>query len=611
MAVPPKVIDLLHLLVSQPMALVTKEAILDKLWPDVAVTDNAMTQVVSELRQALGDDAASPTYVQTVPRRGYRFVGEVQVLSAGGPATEYPGAAANRRRAIAVSDFQNVNGDADIAWLAAGIAETLSNDLRTLRDLSVIDRAGLPESVRQVDLDAARRGALDWLVVGGYQRDAGRLRITARVLDVKTGETMADARADGPVADALAVQDKLVIQLLADLQVPVPTSAAARIHTHETSSIDAYRALTEGRLKLESLDLTMVPEAIRDFDRALTLDPRYALAYVGLADARFWLYEASRMRNRPDDDELRLAIGHARRAVELDAGLGDAHASLALFLISAGRPDEAVESGRRAVALEPHDWRHRFRLGVATWGEERLVCMAEVERQYPAFAFSHLTTAMVHVARGHLNEAAVALERGLSQEDTGRIGATRYPAYGLHWLSGLLTLAADGNRAAARRELELEIASKATALYAEEYSTNAYDGLGFLTLDEGRAADAEDLFSRALAAYPDHARSLVGRAMACRALNEHARAAALFEHAERAIAELLTSSRAAEGATARACLWVATGRSEEACATLVEMLNTEPPGRAGWTLPVEPWLAPIRHTPACRRVFARLAERAT
>ena len=191
-----------------------------------------------------------------------------------------------------------------------------------------------------------------------------RLRITARVLDVHTGEAIAQARADGPVVDAFQVQDTLVRQLLADLQLPVSDAADARIGARETSSMEAYRAMTEGRLKLESLDLSVIPAAIRDFDRALTLDPRYALAYAGLADARFWLYEASRARNKPDHDELRLAIGHARRAVELDPGLGDAHASLALFLMAAGEQREAVESGRRAVALEPNDWRHLF---VSAW----------------------------------------------------------------------------------------------------------------------------------------------------------------------------------------------------------------------------------------------------
>jgi DNA-binding winged helix-turn-helix (wHTH) protein/tetratricopeptide (TPR) repeat protein len=608
--VPPKVIDLLALLISQPSALVTKDAILARLWPDVAVTDNAITQVVSELRQALGDDSSAPTYVQTVPRRGYRFIADVQQLGgvvAAAPITSPEG---KRRRTIAVSDFQNVNDDPDVAWLGSGIAETLTNDLRALRDLSVIDRAGLPEPARRARLDAARTAALDWLVVGGYQRAGERLRITARVLDVKTGEAIAQARADGPVFDAFSVQDLLVRQLLADLQVPVSDAAAARIGARETSSIEAYRALTEGRLKLESLDLSVVPDAIRDFDRALTLDPRYALAYAGLANARFWLYEASRMRNKPDHDQLRSAIGHARRAIELDAGIGDAHSSLALFLMAAGETREAVESGRRAVALEPNDWRHHFRLGVAAWGNERLACLAEVERWYPEFAHSYFSIAMVHVARGDLREAAATLERGLARENSGPVGSARYPGSGLHWLLGLIRWAADDDRAGAREELERELAFHGTVLYAAEYSMNAFDGLGFLALAEGRAGDADQMFSQALVEYPDHARSLIGQAMTCRALNDDTGAARLMEHADRTIRELVSGGRKIAGDTARAHWLVASGEPEAACETLLKMIDAAPPGTAGWNLPVEPWLAPIRQTPACQRVFARLRERA-
>lgn len=76
---PPKALDLLFLLAASPAALVTKDSILDALWPGVSVTDNAITQVVSELRQALGDSPASPRFIQTVPRRGYRFVAETTV----------------------------------------------------------------------------------------------------------------------------------------------------------------------------------------------------------------------------------------------------------------------------------------------------------------------------------------------------------------------------------------------------------------------------------------------------------------------------------------------------------------------------------------------------
>jgi DNA-binding winged helix-turn-helix (wHTH) protein len=91
-AVPlaPKAFDLLVLLVSHPAAMVSKDAIMRTLWPDIAVTDNALTQVVSDLRQALGDDSASPRFIETVPRRGYRFVAAVETIAPEAPASQAP-----------------------------------------------------------------------------------------------------------------------------------------------------------------------------------------------------------------------------------------------------------------------------------------------------------------------------------------------------------------------------------------------------------------------------------------------------------------------------------------------------------------------------------------
>src|SRR5262249_10365254 len=135
----PKALDLLFLFAERPGTLVTKDDMLRALWPGVAVTDNAITQVVSELRQALGDEPASPRLVETVPRRGYRFIGVVESLlpapasaeaSAGKPVFGEASASTHGTRSIAVLDFANVTGDQDVAWLSAGIAETVTNDLR-------------------------------------------------------------------------------------------------------------------------------------------------------------------------------------------------------------------------------------------------------------------------------------------------------------------------------------------------------------------------------------------------------------------------------------------------------------------------------------------------
>src|SRR5467141_4109828 len=120
----PKLLDLLFHLLDHSAALVTKEALLASLWPDANVTDNALAQAVSELRQALGDDAGTPQFIKTVARRGYRFIAPVApVDSAFVERAQTPDArpANTIEQAIAVMDFSNVTGEPDSAWLSAGI----------------------------------------------------------------------------------------------------------------------------------------------------------------------------------------------------------------------------------------------------------------------------------------------------------------------------------------------------------------------------------------------------------------------------------------------------------------------------------------------------------
>jgi DNA-binding winged helix-turn-helix (wHTH) protein/Flp pilus assembly protein TadD len=609
-ALSPKVLDLLQLLASRPSQLVTKDDILRELWGDVAVTDNAVTQAVSELRQALGDDPASPSYVETVPRRGYRFIAAVEVAAAAPPRAAESRAAAAGRRVIAVSDFQNMTGDRADDWMSAGIAETVTNDLRSLRDLRVIDRTSIPAPARAGAVDSARDAGLDLLVVGSYQRSAERLRIMARAIDVRSGEAVAHAKADADVTDVFRLQDAVVTQLLRSLHVAIPAAAAARIGVRETSSVEAYRALTEGRLKLETLSAADVPDAIRHFERAIELDARYALAYVGLAHARLWLFEASRARNSPQTSDVRAAIAYGRRAVELDPGLGEAHAALAFMLASAGHRTEAIAAGRTAVALEPNVWRHWFRLGFAAWGRERLACFDDVVQLFPEFAYAYFGSAMVHVARNDRQGAEEILRQGIAVRQRASGGAPdRFPGSGLHWLLGLIRLA-QGDVSEARGEFDREMSAYGSQMYAAEYTMDAYDGHGFacLALDDPAGADA--MFSKALSVYPDHARSLIGQAVARQRQGDRAGVGVVLDHAWRAIAELEQHGRTTEAAMATAFAQVAVGRTQQAAATLQRLLDEAPPGYAGWTIPIEPQLESLSGTTAFQSVLDRLAARA-
>ncbi len=610
----PKIIDLLLYLAPRQSALVAKDELFAALWPDVAVTDNALTQAVSELRQALGDDPSNPTYIQTVARRGYRFIAPVEAIL---PVHDRPDEplrpepSAVRAPVTAVMDFANVSNDMSLDWLSSGIAETVTNDLRAAASLRTIDRVRVVEAVRRVgaDMSALRRELhVDLVVVGSFQRAGSRLRITARVIDAASGDAVADAKADGLLEEVFELQDRIVAQFGETLGT-ARSRGRSRTTSRETSSLEAYQAFTEGRVRLESLEAALVPGAIADFERAVALDGRYAQAHVGLANARFWQYEMSRARNQPDSALLARAIDHVRRAIELERDMAEAHATLAFLLVSAGRGSEALASARRAVSLEPAYWGNHFRLAHAAWGEERLRELSIAMEMYPDFPFAHFEASMVHIARGALDRAESVLREGTIVQDRQADLRQRYPAKGLHWLLGLVRLAR-GDTAEARVEFDREVAAGPSQLYAAEFAMNAHDGAGFAALQAGDAAGAVARFRQALDLFPEHARSLVGLGAALAAAGKRAGAADAYARAATAIEALRLGGRISEAALAEAFLFSLHGRAREAIDALHVLLEPAGVPFTGWTIPIEPLLEPLRALPEFRPILTALADRA-
>ena len=610
----PKIIDLLLYLVARQSALVGKDELFAALWPDVAVTDNALTQAVSELRQALGDDSSKPTYIQTVARRGYRFIAAVEPIV---PASPAPSPARDRTTetrtpAIAVLDFTNVSTDREFAWLASGIAETVTNDLRAAGTHRIIDRVLVVEAVRRTGTDLAtlrHELHLDLAVVGSFQRSADRLRIMARVVDASSGEALAEAKADGALAEVFELQDRIVEQFAETLDSARADASAARRTYRETSSLEAYQAFTEGRVRLESLDASLVPGAIADFERAVVLDPRYALAHVGLANARFWQYEMSRARNQPDAALLARAIDHVRRAIELERTLAEAHATLSFLLVSAGRFSEALAAARRAVTLEPGYWGNQFRLAHAEWGEDRLRSLAKAMELYPDFPFAHFEAAMVHIARGSLERAESVLREGTIVQDRQANLKQRYPAKGLHWLLGLVRLARGDNREA-REEFDREIALGSKQLYAAEFAMNAYDGAGFAALEAENAGEAIAMFKSALELFPEHARSLVGLGAALNADGKTTEADDAFKHAANAIEALRRGGRGTEATLSEAFMHAVRSHPDDAVSLLKKLVERPELPFTGWTIPIEPLFVYLRQRADFQGVVALLAQHA-
>ena len=612
-ALSPKIIDLLLYLVARPSALVTKDELFKALWPDVAVTDNALTQAVSELRQALGDSSSKPVYVQTVARRGYRFIGAVNAAAPvrRGHAAQYPSRLSRPSRRLPYWISRTSVATARLRGSRqASLKRSPTIFGRRLPSASSIGCAWSKRYARAgSDLTALRADLhLDRAVVGSFQRSGTRLRITARVVDAATGEAVAEAKADGPIEKVFELQDRIVAQFAETLGMNKPDTGSRR-SVGDTSSLEAYQAFTEGRVRLESLDAALVPAAIADFERAVSLDPQYASAHVGLANARFWQYEMSRARNQPEGELLARAIDHVRRAIELERDLAEAHATLAFLLMSARRAEEALTEARRAVALEPAYWGNQFRLAHAAWGDERLQALARAVDLYPDFPFIHFEAAMVHIARGDLDRAELVLREGTIVQDRQAHLKQRYPAKGLHWLLGLVRLAR-GDAAEAHLAFEREVRSGPGQLYAAEFAMNAYDGAGFACLSTGDGPAAVASFRRALELFPEHARSLVGLGAALTAGGDQVGAAETFSRATAAIDALRRGSRGSEATLAEALHHAVRGREEESIQALTLLLDRADLPFTGWTIPIEPLLADVRRSSAYSQIATRLADRA-
>jgi len=355
--------------------------------------------------------------------------------------------------------------------------------------------------------------------------------------------------------------------------------------------------------------VTHNPAAIQDFERAIDLDPSYAIAYAGLANAEFIAYEQTRATEAPNLAALRSGIEHARYAVHLDPGLAEGHATLSFLLTSARQFDEARRAAQQAVAIEPDNWRHQYRLGHALWGSARLRAFERALDLYPQFAYARFEMAMVHVARGRFDAALDLVQRGAGDQDRQTRSLDRFPAVGFHWLLGAMRAAGGdlvGARAAFDRELEQ---ADERRLYRTEYAAAALVSRGHICLQLGQNGDAEQAFAAALKYLPHLTQALTGL-VAARARSGRGDLTALENEARAAIAALNTSDRRAEWHYATASAAAAIGDPTAATAALSKLLDMAPASYLGWTIPVDPAFLSLRKHPDFERVLTRLSERA-
>ena len=265
---------------------------------------------------------------------------------------EAPGpmaAAEAHAKSIAVLPFQNLSPDPENAYFADGITEDILTQLAKVGDLKVIARTSVMQykGSRKPMREIARELGVATLLEGSVRRAGNRVRIVGQLIDARTEQHLWAETYDRDLADIFAIQSEVAQQIAAALKATLTPADKERIAQRPTANIEAYDFYVQGRERYYRYRKEDNDQAIELFRKALVIDPRFALAQAGLADAFSQRY--GRFGGSLADQEA--AVEAARRAVDLDPQLPEAHKALALTAVARGHIREAVAENRRAVEL--------------------------------------------------------------------------------------------------------------------------------------------------------------------------------------------------------------------------------------------------------------------
>jgi TolB-like protein/predicted negative regulator of RcsB-dependent stress response len=388
-----KAFDTLIALVQKPGHVVEKDDLMKQIWPDACVEDANLTQNIFTLRKVLGETAEGLKYIETVPRRGYRFVAPVdevlEVLntptktgasdSAVVENSELPGRRSTRF--LAVLPFVNVSNEADTEYLSDGITETIINSLAQLPLLRVMSRSTVFR-YKGSELDAQQIGrvlGVDAVLVGRVHSHEQKLVIGAELVDVANGWQLWGESYDRGSGAIFEVQDEIARQISAALKLRLSGEEERRLSQRQTGSTEAYQFYLKGRFHWTKYTREGLEQAIEHFQQAIELDSTYALAYAGIVDCYLRLVT----NYIPPPDALPAKRG--LRAGENDEAIADAQNLPGKLKVRQEWDRRAAErESKRAIELKSaypaaHQWRAAYLFSVALY--QRIANENEWERR--------------------------------------------------------------------------------------------------------------------------------------------------------------------------------------------------------------------------------------
>jgi TolB-like protein/DNA-binding winged helix-turn-helix (wHTH) protein len=382
----PKAFDTLEILVARHGKLVDKTELLKLVWPDTFVEENNLTQNISALRRVLGGG----DYIETIPRRGYRFLMRVEEVSAVGtteadrPLSPLPGGAYRFRSrwiwgmlaiaavatltffpaegirhagqpdhrvdSLVVLPFVNLTAAAENEYFCDGLTEELTNALAHLEGLRVVARTtafqfkGKARDIRAIGQQLRVTAVLE----GSVRVEDKRLRVTVQLNDARSGYHIWSQTFDREKGEIFNMQEDISSQVAHTIR---PSGKPVRAATG-SNDLDAYNLYLRGRFHLRKPDEASVRKAIEFFEQAIHKDRRYAAAYAGLAES----YMALAQEGSNPLQAWGSGQEAARKALSLDANLAEAHTTQAIVYLFSERNWEAAERQfQRAIELNPNE----------------------------------------------------------------------------------------------------------------------------------------------------------------------------------------------------------------------------------------------------------------
>lgn len=386
----PRAFEVLIYLIENRDRVVEKQELFDQIWGVSFVSDNALTRMIREIRQVLGDNADAPRYIETSHRRGYRFIAELRSDS----GSVSPSGGAGDRISIAVLPFVNIGGDPELEYLSEGIAESVINRLASIASVKVTPRSSAFRHRDQSESEAGRALGVQYVLSGRLLQLAGNLVVKTELIDAIDERQIWGEQFQNPVGDLFALQDEISGDISRQLKVRLAGEDPPA--GDEAPDGEAYHSYLKGRY-FWARRPEGTAKAIRYFERAIELEPEYADAWAGLADcystmgswenemvspleavpkARAAISKAIELAPRKAEPFATLAYlqthhdwnlveaeKSCRRAIELNPECAGAWHWLSHLMVAAGRFDKSLSACEKMLAIDPLDVIHSNHLG--------------------------------------------------------------------------------------------------------------------------------------------------------------------------------------------------------------------------------------------------------